>query len=118
VLFGNGDHPELSEALEVVLGPASSWLSDLRRQWEALRHSEHLLPGDSPRWPIATGPWTRPGKRTIVRIAIFPTETQFTRQLTESVFATSWELALDKDAFDQWMRPILEERVHTAVDGW
>jgi hypothetical protein len=116
VLYGDGDHLELSMALEAVLGGAGKFLAERAAFWDGLRQSGYW--GSlAPRHPTeVSSQWLRGATRSIVHVAVGPFDGYFARQLRESLYVVSAELALDGDEFAAWAAPILRERVEREVE--
>lgn len=117
VLYGDGDHPELSTALDAVYAQAVSWLAEQTSAWDSLRENG-FWGSRTPSHPTEVGPrWIRNPPKSTIHVAIVRFEGMFARQLRDSLFVVSWDLAIDKDAFDAWIRPILRAKVNAAIDG-
>jgi hypothetical protein len=117
VLYGDGNHPELSAALDLVFGGAAKWLADRATLWEALRRDGYW--GSRTPWhPTVVGARRfRGAPRLVVYFAVVPFDGYFARKLRESLYLVSWDFALDKDGFAAWAVPILRDRVDLASDG-
>ncbi|CAN5340568.1 hypothetical protein BH09ACT4_BH09ACT4_00990 [soil metagenome] len=107
---------ELSHALEHSRGRFDELMTELGRRWNDVRTD---LDNDlrSPRWPVASGGSMKNPRSEVVRIAVVPTEVDFASELAPSVFATSWQMALDRDRFADWIRPALHDAITKATGG-